>query len=141
MKVSMILKAKGGDVFTINVESSLADVVAGLVEHNCGSLVVMDNEQLCGIVTERDILKVCSGVARPMNEIPVREVMTADVVTGSIDDKISDVMGLMTERRIRHLPVVDGGKLAGIISIGDVVKAEHSHLTMENHYLKNYIQS
>jgi len=137
----MILKAKGAEVFTIGRDASLAEVVAGLVEHNCGSLVVMDQDQLCGIVTERDILKVCSGVARSMSDIPVSEVMTTEVLTGSVDDKISDVMGLMTERRIRHLPVVNEGKLAGIISIGDVVKAEHSHLTMENHYLKSYIHS
>lgn len=141
MKLSTILEAKGSTVFTIGPDANLAEVVAALVEHNCGSLVVAEDEQLLGIVTERDILRVCATLDRPIGELRVDSIMTRDVLTGSADDKISDVMGLMTEKRIRHLPVLENGKLAGMISIGDVVKAEHSHLTMENHYLKNYIQS
>ena len=71
----------------------------------------------------------------------VTDAMSRDPVTGSPSDTVEDTMGLMTERRVRHLPIVDDGRLLGIISIGDVVKAQHDNLTLENHYLKSYIQS
>ena len=67
--------------------------------------------------------------------------MSSNLVTGTPDDSVEEIMGLMTDRRIRHLPVIDDGQLAGLISIGDVVKAQHQRLSVENHYLKSYIQS
>ena len=141
MQLREILKAKGSNVLTIEPTASLADVVQKLVENRCGSLVVCDGETMVGIISERDILIAVAEVSEPLNAIMVRGRMTSDVVTGSPDDTVSDIMGLMSLKRIRHLPILDDRKLAGLISIGDIVKAQHNQLTVENHYLKNYIQS
>ena len=141
MKLSDILRTKGTTVFTIGPRATLADVVSAMVEHNCGSLVVCEADKVVGIITERDILRACAAENRPLLAMRVEERMTRNVVTGSANDKVSDVMGWMTEMRIRHLPVLEKGQLAGMVSIGDVVKAEHSLLSVENQYLKHYIQS
>ena len=141
MKLGDILQAKGTNVFTISPRATLAEAASAMVEHNCGSLVVCERDKVVGIITERDILRACATQDRPLTDVWVEERMTRDVITGSANDKINDVMGWMTDMRIRHLPVLDKGKLSGLVSIGDVVKAEHSLLSVENQYLKNYIQS
>lgn len=141
MQLREILKTKGGHVLTIEPTASLADVVEKLVENRCGSLVVTDGQTMVGIISERDVLIAVSEVSEPLNAIMVRDRMTTDVVTGVPEDTVSGIMGLMSEKRIRHLPILEDGKLAGLISIGDIVKAQHHQLTVENHYLKNYIQS
>ncbi|HQU45195.1 MAG TPA: CBS domain-containing protein, partial [Pirellulales bacterium] len=87
------------------------------------------------------ILRACAGRRAPLDQLKVTDAMSHELITGSPTDSIDDIMGLMTERRIRHLPVLVDDKLVGIISIGDVVKAHHDEVTMENHYLKSYIQS
>ncbi|MEQ8789821.1 MAG: CBS domain-containing protein [Pirellulaceae bacterium] len=136
-----ILRTKGSSVHSIHPSATLAEVVNRLVEHNCGSLVVCENEQMVGIITERDILRACAFNGGTLAEKLVRDSMTTNVTIGSPDDSIGDTMGLMTDRRIRHLPILEEGKLAGLISIGDVVKSQHDNLEVENHLLKNYIQS
>jgi CBS domain-containing protein len=140
-----ILQTKGTLVHTIERDDSLQEVVDRLVRHNCGSLVVVDSRSsevtMVGIVTERDILRACATHRCPLNALTVADAMTTDVVTGTPCDSIEDTMGLMTIRRIRHLPVVDDGALVGLISIGDIVKTQHDRLTMENHYLKSYLHS
>ncbi len=136
-----ILKSKGNRVLDIHLDSSLADVVQKLVEHRCGALVVSDGEEMVGIISERDILRALAELDQPLESIPASERMTKEVITGKPDDSVSDIMGLMTEKRIRHLPVLEKTKLVGMISIGDIVKAQHHQLTVENHYLMNYIQS
>ncbi len=141
MKTHQILRNKGKNVYTISPEASLADVVSELVDKNCGSLLVMNGEQVAGIITERDILRACAADERPLSDIRVVEKMTVDVVIGAPDDDVNTVMGTLTERRIRHLPIVEQDRLVGIISIGDVVKAQVDHLAMENHFLKSYIHS
>ena len=141
MLVREILAHKGHAVFTCHPDDTLADVVACLIKHNCGSLVVMEGDELCGIVTERDILRSCADVRGPLDFIQVSERMTSDPITARLDDEVAGVMGVMTDRRIRHLPVVEQGRLCGMISIGDVVKAHHNELCQENHYLKTYILS
>ena len=141
MLVREILAHKGHAVHTCHCDDTLADVVASLMNHNCGSLVVMNGENLVGIVTERDILRSCTEVRGPLDFVQVSERMTADPITARLDDEVAGVMGVMTERRIRHLPVVENGRLCGMISIGDVVKAHHNELCRENHYLKTYILS
>ncbi len=140
MKLHEILTIKGSDVHSIDPEATLADVVDKLVEMNCGSLLVCEDEQMIGIITERDILRACS-TRKVLEETSVRGVMTSNVVTSKPSDDIGTVMGLMTDHRIRHLPVLDDAKLVGMISIGDLVKSQHAQLEVENHYLKNYIQS
>ena len=143
MKLRDILGVKGSKVHSISPDATLQDAVDCLVEHRVGSLIVRreggDENNLLGIVTERDILHACSAGRRSLVETLVREAMTAELITGSPDDDLSHVMGLMTTRRIRHLPVLAEGRLVGMISIGDVVKAQHDRLVLENRLLKDYI--
>jgi CBS domain-containing protein len=141
MLVREILAHKGQVVHTCSPDDSLAEVVDLLVGHNIGSLVVVDDGQMVGIITERDILRACATTRGPLQTLRVRDRMTRCPIVASPDDDVADVMCIMTERRIRHLPVVCGGQLMGIISIGDTVKAQHDELCRENHYLKSYIQS
>jgi signal-transduction protein with cAMP-binding, CBS, and nucleotidyltransferase domain len=139
-----ILNAKGTVVHTIAAEATLEDVVAALVRHNCGSLVVYDKSspaRMLGIVTERDILRSIARTKAPLAELKVLDTMTSNVVVGAPSDSVEDTMGLMTNKRIRHLPVVEDDQLLGLVSIGDIVKMQHDRLTMENHYLKSYLQS
>ena len=143
MTLREILNTKGSAVHTISPQATLDEVVQKLVKHNCGSLVVCDpgcdDGRMLGIITERDILRACAAHRSELHRVKVADVMTHDVLIGSPNDSVEDTMGLMTKHRIRHLPVIEDSRLQGIISIGDVVKAQHDHLTMENHYLKNYI--
>ena len=139
MQVMEILQRKGYQVHSIHPQASLADVVQQLVHHNCGSLIVMQQDVVEGIITERDILRASADDHRLLAEIPVTERMTRNVVTGSPSDDVNDIMGLMTEKRLRHLPILNGESLAGLISIGDIVKAQHDRLSMENQALKDYI--
>jgi signal-transduction protein with cAMP-binding, CBS, and nucleotidyltransferase domain len=142
MNLQDILRQKGSTVYTIRPDASLDDVVQSLVHHNCGSLVVREGDAsspMLGIITERDILKACAAKRSSLEQIQVREAMTQNVAIGTPADSVEHTMGTMTNRRIRHLPVVENGQLVGMISIGDIVKAQHDHLTLENHYLKTYI--
>lgn len=140
-----ILVAKGADVRTIDPTATVDEAVAELVRHNIGSLVVVghatDDEPgpMLGIITERDILRAWAMRQTSPDQLRVEEVMTRDVMTGKLDQDISSTMGLLTEKRIRHLPILEDGRLCGMISIGDVVKAQHDEMAMENHYLKNYL--
>jgi CBS domain-containing protein len=101
----------------------------------------MDGADMAGIVTERDILRSCAEARGPLEFMQVSERMTSDPITARLDDEVAGVMGVMTENRIRHLPVLEHGRLCGVVSIGDVVKAHHNELCQENHYLKTYILS
>lgn len=142
MYVKEILRDKGYDVYTIPSTATLTEVVDELVARNCGSLVVVDSGQMVGIVTERDILRACSQRRISLQETMLRDVMMRNVLTVTPCQKVSEVMGLMTEYRVRHLPVTNqDSELMGILSIGDVVKAHHAELTRENEFLKEYISS
>jgi len=136
-----ILVEKGRQIHSCTPDHTLTEVIDLLVKHNCGSLLVCDRDQMIGIVTERDILRAVAETRCSLDELHARDRMTPNPVTADAMDDIGNAMGEMTSRRIRHLPVMDGGELAGIISIGDLVKAQHDELSRENHYLKNYIQS
>lgn len=139
MKLQAILHVKGTEVYSISPRANLEDVVEKLVDCKCGSLIVGEDGELIGIITERDILRACAVKPDSLLETPVADHMTTDVITGSLEDEVEDIMGLMTKNRIRHLPILENGRLAGVISIGDVVKAQHDALTIENHYLKEYL--
>lgn len=146
MKLMDILRVKGTSVHCISPQAKLCEVVHQLNEFNIGSLVVREDMggrpgAVVGIVTERDILRACDCENAAWGDKRVQEVMSKDLVVGSPLDTIDDTMGLMTNHRIRHLPVMDGDELKGMISIGDVVKAHHHLAVVENHYLKSYIQS
>jgi CBS domain-containing protein len=147
MTLQDILRVKGSTVFTIAPTATLGQVVQKLVHNRCGSLVISDTSggkpKMVGIITERDILRACSERRGSLDDLMVTEYMTheKDLLTGTPSNSVEHIMGIMTDHRIRHLPVLDGDELAGIISIGDVVKAQHHQILMENHYLKSYIQS
>ena len=141
MHVRDVLSGKSSLVHTCSPDDTLADVADLMVGHNVGSLIVMQDEEMVGIITERDILRACAATRGPLEFLKVSERMTRCPVVASPNDEVADIMCIMTERRIRHVPVVEGGQLVGIISIGDTVKAQHDELCRENHYLKSYIQS
>ncbi len=141
MLLKDILATKGTEVLSIEPSATMADAVDKMVAHRCGSLVVCKGDSMVGIVSERDVLRAISGASETLDKISVEQRMTKKVITGTPDQNINDTMGLMTKNHVRHLPVIDNGKLAGLISIGDVVKAQHQKLEMENHLLMSYIQS
>lgn len=141
MTLQDILRVKGSAVHTISPDATLEDVVHTLVGRNCGSLIVCDGHNLAGIITERDILRAWARRSGDFSALHVRDFMTRDPITGTPQDSVEDTMGVMTDNRIRHLPILEHGKLVGLISIGDVVKSQHDSLSLENHYLKTYIQS
>ena len=141
-----ILSAKGTGVYTILPAATVKEAVRRLVEHNIGSLLVCSREngskgQPVGIITERDILHACASGDCEMGKMKVADTMSTKLITGSPADAVEKVMGLMTRKRIRHLPVLEEGKLVGLVSIGDVVKAQYDRLAVENRFMKVYIQS
>ena len=141
MNVQSIIGGKGAVVATITQTSTLRQAVEQLAERRIGALVVSgDGRAIEGIISERDIVRATAGGGTSSLEGSVGSVMSTDVVTCSANDGVDRLMSLMTERRIRHLPVVnDNGHLSGIVSIGDVVKARLSELEQENHALSEYI--
>lgn len=140
MNVQTILSAKGTEVATISPAASLADAVDMLGERGFGALVVSaDGASLDGIVSERDIVRALRNDRRAMG-FAVESVMSADVFTCEPGDSIDALMSMMTERRIRHVPVLNEGALSGMISIGDVVKYRVLELERENDQLHDYIQ-
>lgn len=141
MLVRDILRTKGAQVLTTTPQASLADVIDMMVKHNCGSLVVCEEGKMVGIISERDVLRALATRPSSLEAVSVESRMTRSVITTSPDDSVTDLMGRMSEHRIRHVPVIHDGQLAGLISIGDAVKAQHDQLRLENHYLLSYIQS
>jgi CBS domain-containing protein len=145
MTLREILAAKGNEVFTIAPDASLRETAQRLVERRVGALVVFEPghelraDEMRGIISERDLLRTCANQGASLDEVRVADVMSPRVITGSPDDRVEDVMGLMTQRRMRHLPVVSDGRLVGMVSIGDVVKSQHDLLAMENRFMKDYI--
>lgn len=141
MNVHSILGVKGSDVATVRQQASLADAAAQLRDLGIGALVVSDDgTHIDGIVSERDVVRALAAHGAGALGRTVASVMSVDVVTCGADDSVDELMASMTERRIRHLPVVAaGGELHGIISIGDVVKARLGQLETENQALTEYI--
>jgi CBS domain-containing protein len=138
-KVADLLDIKGHAVHVIPSASTVFQAVQEMVSHNVGSLLVVDGQDIRGIVTERDYLRDIVLRGRTSRETTVAEIMTSEVVCVSPGDSIEACMVIMTEKRIRHLPVLDGGRLAGIISIGDVVKQLSRDQKAEIRYLTDYI--
>ena len=141
MTLRDILKVKGSQVHAIGPDQTeRVDAVAVLMEHRIGALLVRDSAgALAGIVSERDVLRECQHRSADLGRISVGEVMTRDLVRCGLDDTVEHAMGLVTKNRVRHLPVMDGGRVAGMISIGDLVKATLDEARDENHHLKEYI--
>lgn len=140
MQLSTILTAKGGNVVTIRPEATVAQLVALLNEHRIGAVVVSaDGTQITGIVSERDVIRAMHQGHAMLHE-PVSLIMTAQVICAPPDAHVDELMQLMTERRVRHIPVTDdSGALLGIVSIGDVVKSRLDELEGERSALMEYI--
>lgn len=124
MKVQRILATKVKGVITITPERTVKDAAALLAQHHIGALIVLgDNQQLVGILSERDIIREAAHNDQVLNQA-VAQVMTPEVITGTPEDDIYSVAHVMTERRFRHLPIVEEGQLIGMISIGEIMKAQ-----------------
>jgi CBS domain-containing protein len=136
MKVAEILRVKGSQVITIHPDQSIREAILLLEEENIGSLVVVDEwDHMVGIVTERDMIRFAAG-DDPDFSRPIRQIMTRDVIVGMPQDDIDSVAHTMTEKRFRHLPVFEAGQLVGILSIGDIVKAQRDRYEGEIHTLQ-----
>jgi len=139
MRISEVLHNKGDNVVTITPETSVRELVALLEEHNLGAIVVSnDGTTVAGIVSERDVVRKLARGPEVL-DAAVSEIMTTDVHTCAPDEHVNTLMHLMTERRVRHVPVLVDGSLAGIISIGDVVKSRIGELEFERDQLSNYV--
>ena len=123
LRVSYLLAFKPKSVWTVGPETPVLEAIQVMADKHIGALPVMRDDELVGIVSERDYARKVILLGRSSAETPVWQIMTSDVVTVSPEDMVHRCMEIMTERRIRHLPVVEKGKLIGIISIGDLVKA------------------
>jgi CBS domain-containing protein len=142
VRISGLLREKGDFVATVAPGATVREVLAGLAEHGVGALVVTaDGEHIDGIVSERDVVRALHHEGTSVLEQPVTAVMTAEVATCAPDHEVDSLMAVMTERRFRHVPVVVDDRLAGIVSIGDVVKHRVHELEHENLALVEYIQS
>jgi CBS domain-containing protein len=140
MNVDQILSIKGRNVVSIEAGHSLGEAARILSERRIGAVVVVDHRQpVAGILSERDIVKaIATNGARALEE-PVSRFMTMEVITCTGRSSVNDLMELMTQRKFRHVPVVDGGQLVGIISIGDVVKQRVEEVEAESQAIKEYI--
>ena len=143
MQIADVLrgKATGPGVATTTPTATIGELLALLHRYNVGALPVVDGRELVGIVSERDVVRHLHERGRDLLDATVGDVMTADVVTCSPRDRAADLARVMTERRIRHLPVCDDRGLVGIVSIGDLVKARIDQLENEREQLASYINS
>jgi CBS domain-containing protein len=142
MKVNDLLRSKGADVETIPPTATIADAARVLAIRHIGALVVSsDGQAIEGILSERDIVHLMADQGASSLDQPVSRAMTAEVRTCTRDDVVEDLMAVMTDHRIRHLPVATGDRLDGIISIGDVVKHRVQQLETERQQLTEYIQT
>tara|TARA_R110000868_G_scaffold10313_16_gene50682 strand:- start:3905 stop:4336 length:432 start_codon:yes stop_codon:yes gene_type:complete len=140
MQVAKILQNKGSDVFTIRPDATIETAIAALREHGIGALVVSSNGAAVeGIVSERDFVHGLADSGAALLASPVSDVMTTEVLTCTRSDTSRDLLGQMTERRVRHVPVVENGSLCGMVSIGDAVKARLDEVQHEADALREYI--
>lgn len=141
MTIAAILSSKGGDVATVAADTLLSDAVSELASRRIGALVVQDGGKVVGIVSERDLVSCLAKAGARALDRPVSEAMSAPAVTAESTMPILSALALMTQRRFRHLPVVEGERLIGIVSIGDLVKHRIESIEQEAEALRSYIQS
>jgi CBS domain-containing protein len=140
MRIRDILRIKGTEVITVAPDQAVLAAVEILSEHRIGALVVQSGDDAVeGIISERDVLNLVAGDPGAVAVTPVRDVMTRDVIVGVPSDDLDYVMNTMTNNRIRHLPIMEDGRLHGILSIGDVVNALRRSVESENRHLRDYI--
>ena len=137
--LKQVLQGKGHDVWSIDPEASVYDAIEMMADKEIGALVVMEGDSLAGVFSERDYARKVVLQGRSSRDTKIKEIMTSRVAYARPEQSVEECMGMMTEKRIRHLPVMDGDKLLGIISIGDLVKAiieEQQHVIKQ---LEQYI--
>ena len=139
--VRQLLNKKGNDVYSVSPDTQVIDALRLMAEKNIGALAVLENGKLCGIVSERDYARKVILHDRSSRTTPVRDIMTSEVVTVSPDMTMQNCLELMTEKRFRHLPVIDDDELVGFLSIGDVVKSVIENQQVQITHLENYITS
>jgi CBS domain-containing protein len=137
--LSAILEEKSGDVLQIDGGATVFEAITKMVDANVGSLLVTEEGEIAGIMTERDYLRRVTLQGRTDKETAVREIMSSPLVVATPETSIDECMAMMTDRRIRHLPVVDGGAVVGLVSIGDLVKFRAKEQAFEIKYLTDYI--
>ena len=140
MLIRDVLTSKSSMVVTVGPDATVLEAARMLVHHSIGSLVVVEGGEILGIITERDVLRLAARDPGGLGSTPVSAVMTTNLVVGLADDDIGYGMAVMTNNRVRHLPVVEGKRLVGIVSIGDLVNASLADLQAENRWLKDYVQ-
>ncbi|GAB3708220.1 CBS domain-containing protein [Nocardiopsis oceani] len=139
MLIAAILRTKGPEVVTVAPDATVAELLTALAHHNIGAIVVAENDTLIGIVSERDVVRHLEHRGPDLLSVQVTEIMTADVVTCTTEDTVEEVSEHMTLRRFRHVPVTSEGRLAGIVSIGDLVKSRLRVLEDDRSQLEAYI--
>lgn len=139
MRIADVLRNKGAGVVTINPEATVRELIAGLVDKNIGAMVVFGAEGVVGIVSERDVVRQLHTHGASVLSRPVSTIMTSTLATCSKSDTVDSLNILMTNNRVRHVPVLDGQNLIGIVSIGDVVKTRMEELETEHQQLQSYI--
>lgn len=137
--IKTLLRNKGSDVWSVLPDTSVYDAIHLMAEKEIGALLVMEGQRMVGIISERDYARQVILKGRASDSTPVRDVMSGDVITATRKNSIEDCMGLMTEHRIRHLPIVDGEQVVGVVSVGDLVKAIISDQQSTIHELERYI--
>ncbi|BBY82984.1 CBS domain-containing protein [Mycolicibacterium pulveris] len=139
MRIADVLRSKGASVATITPETSVAGLLTELSVHNIGAMVVVSPDGLVGIVSERDVVRALQQRGSELLTRPVAEIMSTLVATCSPNDSVDSLSALMTTNRVRHVPVLNNGRLAGIVSIGDVVKTRMEELEAQQEQLEAYI--
>lgn len=139
MRIADVLRSKGSDVATVDPTVTVAELISQLATHNVGALPVVDGGELVGIVSERDVVRRLDVAGPGLLGARVGDIMITGVTTCAPGDSVADIAAVMTNRRFRHLPVVVEGRLAGIVSIGDLVKARIDLLESEREQLQSYI--
>lgn len=134
-----ILRFKGQTVYAVRPDDTVLAALVVMAKHEIGAVLVLDGEEIKGILTERDYARKVALAGRSSKDSPVGSIMTANVVCVPPSRTVGECMGLMTERRCRHLPVVENGRVVGLVSIGDLVKAQIDEQEFTINQLKNYI--
>jgi CBS domain-containing protein len=139
MRIADVLRNKGASVATITPETSVSGLLTELSVHNIGAMVVVSADGVIGIVSERDVVRALQERGADLLRLPVSEIMTTFVATCEPADSVDSLSALMTAKRVRHIPVMENGRLAGIVSIGDVVKIRMEELEAQHEQLQAYI--
>lgn len=139
VKIADILRAKGDEVISLPANSTGRELIGTLIERRVGAVIVLDGTQLRGVVSERDVVRGLHTTGDAVLESEIADLISSDLVTCGLDDDVDAIAAIMTERRIRHMPVLRNGDLVGVVSIGDVVKSRIQQLQTESEQLTHYI--